>query len=75
MKKLLKTVRIAAVTEGCIHEALDINWSDFEDSVQYVAGQEISAEYIITRNPKDFSASQITVITPDGFLDLITSQT
>jgi predicted nucleic-acid-binding protein len=74
MKNLLKTVHIAAVTENSIHEALDLNWSDFEDSVQYVAGQAISAEYIITRNAKDFLVGSIATLTPDEFLDKITSE-
>jgi len=73
LKNLLKTIRIASVTENSIHEALDLNWDDFEDSVQYVAGQNISADYIITRNPKDFASSQIEVISPEEFLNRITS--
>ena len=73
IKNLLKTVRVASVTESGIHEALDLNWDDFEDSVQYVAGQGISADYIITRNPKDFAGSQIKVISPEEFLNQIIS--
>ena len=69
-----KTLRFAAVTENSIHEALDLNWNDFEDSVQYVAGQAISAEYIITRNAKDFLVGNIAVLTPDEFLDQITTE-
>ena len=33
LKNLLKTTRIASVTEGNIYEALDLGWDDFEDSV------------------------------------------
>ena len=73
MKNLLLTTHIASVTESGIHEALDLEWDDFEDSVQYVAGQGISADYIITRNPKDFSGSSIKVLSPDDFLNKITS--
>ena len=71
LRNLLKTIHIASVTEGGIHEALDLNWDDFEDSVQYVAGKGISADYIVTRNPKDFADSQIEVILPEKFLDKI----
>jgi predicted nucleic acid-binding protein len=71
-KKLLITTRIASVTEAGIHEALELKWDDFEDAVQYVAGQNISAEYIITRNPKDFAGSEITVLSPGEFLNQIT---
>jgi predicted nucleic acid-binding protein len=68
LKNILKTIHIAAVTESSIHEALDLEWNDFEDSVQYVAGQSISAEYIITRNPKDFAGSEIKVLSPEEFI-------
>jgi predicted nucleic acid-binding protein len=74
LKNLLKTTRIASVTEGCIYEALDLEWDDFEDSVQYVTGLNISADYIITRNPNDFAGSQIKVISPEHFLNKIILQ-
>jgi len=71
MKNMLKIVNIAAVTEKSVFEALELKWNDFEDSVQYVVGQSISAEYIITRNKKDFVDSHLKIISPDEFLNLI----
>jgi len=71
LKNLLATTRVASVTETGIHEALDLRWDDFEDSVQYVAGKSISAEYIITRNPKDFANSRIRVVSPEEFINQI----
>jgi hypothetical protein len=32
---LLKTIRIAAVSGEKIYRAVDLNWNDFEDAVQY----------------------------------------
>ena len=61
LTKLFDTFRIAAVSEACIHEALDLKWDDFEDCVQYTAGKNIDADYIITRNAKDFAKSQINM--------------
>jgi len=74
LNDLLKTTNVAAVTETSIHEALNLKWDDFEDAVQYVAGQNVSADYIITRNSNDFSGSEIDVISPEDFLKKITSQ-
>ena len=71
LKDILKTIHIASVTETNIYEALDLQWDDFEDSVQYVIGQSISADYIITRNPKDFSNSDIKVMSPEEFFNQI----
>ena len=73
IENLLKTTSIAAVTETSIHEALVLKWDDFEDAVQYVAGKNISADYIITRNANDYINSQIEVISPSDFLSKITS--
>ena len=74
LKDFLKTIHIASITEHDIYEALELDWTDFEDSVQYIAGQSISAKYIITRNPKDFADSRIEVISPENFLNQIISQ-
>ena len=51
-----------------------MEWSDFEDSVQYVASQSISVNYIITRNPKDFAKSHIEAVTPEEFLNKVIAQ-
>ena len=74
LENLLETTHIAAVTESGIHEALGLKWDDFEDAVQYVAGQGVMADYIITRNKNDFDGSKIEVLSPDEFLSKITSQ-
>jgi len=71
LRNLLKTIRVASVTENNILEALNLKWNDFEDSVQYIIGKSISAEYIITRNPQDFSKSQIKTLLPKEFLNII----
>lgn len=71
IKRILEVVSIAAITENNIHQALDLEWSDFEDSVQYVVGESIPADYIITRNTDDFTNSAIKVVTPEQFLDIL----
>ena len=68
---LIGTVRIAAVDGKSITDALDYEWKDFEDCVQYVVGESIAADYIVTRNPKDYEKEQISVITPDELLNII----
>ena len=68
---LMSAVHIAAVDEKAIKDALDFEWDDFEDCVQYVVGESIAADYIVTRNPKDYEKEQISVITPDELLNII----
>jgi predicted nucleic acid-binding protein len=74
LKEMLKTVRVATVTQEDVHKALYADWSDFEDSLAHIVGQSVSARYIITRNPSDFKDSQIEIISPEAFLNkLITN--
>jgi predicted nucleic acid-binding protein len=71
LKALLKTVDIAAVTGVEIRRALDLAWTDFEDCVQFAAGESLAVSYIITRDTKGFTASGIPVVSPQEFLDMI----
>ena len=73
MKLLFDTFRIAAVTEASIHEALDLKWDDFEDSVQYTAGKKIQGNYVITRNAKDYGKSETDALSPKELLEMITA--
>lgn len=44
---------------------------DMEDCLQEECAMAISADYIVTRNIKDFAASEIPAIMPDEFLSKV----
>jgi len=71
LKELLQIFKPAAVTDAHIYQALDMDWDDFEDSVQYTVGEGLSVEYIITRNTQDFSSGSIPAVTPQQFLHIV----
>ena len=48
--------------------AAELNWKDFEDAVQSVIAERIHADYIITRNVRDFSKSRVMAFTPSELL-------
>ena len=48
--------------------AAELNWNDFEDAVQSVTAERIHADYIITRNVRDFSKSKVMAFTPSELL-------
>ena len=52
--------------------ALELDWSDFEDAVQYVVGESLALDYIITRNVRDFAKGKIPAVTPEQFIEIIT---
>jgi predicted nucleic acid-binding protein len=61
---LLGVFDIATVDEAVIRAALALQWSDFEDAVTAAAAQRARCAAIVTRNPRDFRRSPVTVFTP-----------
>ncbi|MEY8313286.1 PIN domain-containing protein [Oscillospiraceae bacterium 42-9] len=67
--RLLKVVSIAAVTEQEIKCALDLDWLDFEDSVQYAVSQAGEMDGIVTRNPDDYKYAGVNIWLPEDLLE------
>lgn len=65
LKRLLKIVTIATVSENEIRNALDLEWADFEDSVQYSVALINEMDGIVTRNPSDYHESNIQIWLPE----------
>ncbi len=42
--------------------------SDFEDAIQYACAESVGADYIVTRNIRDFGRNRIRTITPEELL-------
>lgn len=57
----------------CRH-ALISNVSDYEDAVMIETAKRSDADCIITRNTKDYAHADITVYTPDEFINLINAE-
>jgi len=64
---------IASVNRLVIENALKSKFSDFEDSVLHESARHAGAEYIITRNIKDFKKSTIPAYTATEFLSMLES--
>ena len=60
--------RVAAANERIVDDALASQFKDFEDAMQYYTAIRAKADVIITRNGKDFSSSQLPVMTAGEFL-------
>jgi predicted nucleic-acid-binding protein len=71
IKNLLAMVDVAAVTSNEIRRAVNLDWGDFEDAVQYTAGESIAVDYIVTRNKNDFASAALPVVSPDELLALL----
>ena len=64
---------ICEVNEETIDKALNSNFKDFEDAVQYFTALQSNCSIIITRNGKDFKNSTIPSMTAEEFLSSITT--
>lgn len=62
--KLTQLVLIADVLSDDITMALRSEITDFEDAVAASVAERIGADYIVTRNVRDFSPCKIKVIKP-----------
>jgi predicted nucleic acid-binding protein len=71
LHELFVIVNVAEVTELEINNALKSDWKDFEDAVQYSVAMSKEIDMIITRNPDDYSNSNIQVLTPAQALKII----
>ena len=62
---------ISKQTDLCvsdIQQAARMQWNDYEDAIQSATAQRIHADFIITRNIKDFAKSKILAFTPAELL-------
>ena len=70
LNSLKLLVEVLPTDEDVISSALQSEFSDFEDAVQYHTALYGNASFIITRNTKDFGQSTIPVYTPSEFLQI-----
>ncbi len=68
LKRLRSVISIIEVNGATIDFALNSDFSDFEDAVQYYTAVSANADVIITRNIKDYQQSTIPVLTAEQFL-------
>lgn len=68
LKKMSLIFIFEDLTASDINAAAEMKWADFEDAVQAATAKRIHADYIITRNVKDFKNSEVIAFTPSEFL-------
>ncbi len=72
---IMALFEVAPVNRLVIENALQSKFTDFEDSVLHESARHAGAEYIITRNLKDFKNAKIPVFSPTEFLSMLESLT
>lgn len=62
---------IADLKADDLKKAADLEFKDCEDAIQSACAVRIKADYIITRNLRDFTMSKVTAIEPAELLERI----
>ena len=69
IRKLKVIEETSDLTDKIIEKGLSSKFPDFEDSLQYYCAVKMDCSIIMTRNGKDFKESDISVLTPDEYLN------
>jgi predicted nucleic acid-binding protein len=70
IRKFKILVHVAPLTEKVIDLALNSDFSDFEDAIQYFSALQCDIDILITRNLKDYKKAQITVLTAQDYINV-----
>lgn len=68
---ILQMIDIVSVTKTDVIKSFGLEYTDFEDALQTQCAKKIKANYIVTRNKKDFKDKTVKVVTPEEFLQVI----
>lgn len=71
VKKLKLVFEILDLTISDMEIAAEMRSRDFEDAIQITAAQRAGADFIVTRNIRDFADSKITALKPEELLERI----
>ena len=68
IQEILTFIHVADVTHATIETALTFPMTDFEDAVQLAAALQAKADYLVTRNIKDYPETRLAVLAPAELL-------
>ena len=69
LDKLLLIFQVVDLKSEDLKKAAAIDFKDYEDALQSVCASRVKADFIITRNIKDFTNSKVTAIKPSELLE------
>lgn len=68
LRKLKTLINILPVDERIIEQALNSEFNDFEDAIQYFTAIKNGINLLLTRNKVDYKKSKIAISTSEEFL-------
>ena len=74
IRKIKNLFGITNLNEQIVNAALTSDFQDFEDALQYYSALESKADYLVTRNKKDYQSSQLPIISPQEAIGVYLSK-
>lgn len=72
LSDICEFLHVAGVSHEDVVKAIEMTeFKDFEDCLQDRCAERIGAEYIISRNVKDYEGSVVPAVSPEEFLETI----
>jgi hypothetical protein len=71
LTSLLQFLKIAPVDQTTIEQALNLPYRNFEDAVQMMAAFQVQADYLLTRNARDYQPAPLEVLQPAELLAIL----
>lgn len=72
LKRYNEILKVAEVGNAVVDTAINNTAiSDYEDALQYACAETVGADYIVTRNIKDYGKAEIRAISPEELLKLL----
>ncbi|MBR4823612.1 MAG: PIN domain-containing protein [Spirochaetaceae bacterium] len=68
LRKLRILLHVVESSESIIDKALNSDFTDFEDAIQYYTALDHGIKIILTRNVRDYKNASVIVQTPEAFL-------
>lgn len=68
LKLLRQAIGILPMTQTIVDHALESDFPDFEDALQYYAAEQRDLDFIVTRNKKDYRKGRIKAVTAGELL-------
>lgn len=68
LRTLRELIVVAPTGRESIDWAISQEWKDFEDAVQYYAAFRAGADYVVSRNVRDYPYDDVPAVTPNDIL-------
>lgn len=68
LKVLHGLFHVVPLDERIIRQAIDADFADFEDAIQFFSAHHAKVDSLLTRDLRHFPTSSLSVVTPEEFL-------